>query len=62
MSLTEMGRLRKIKLVTENKCKYCGEKMVKFGTVPTVKGGTKQRLRCQKCGKTAYEEDNNEEA
>jgi hypothetical protein len=36
-------------------CKFCGSvNVVKFGNVPTVNAGKKQRLCCQDCGKTFY--------
>ena len=32
-------------------------KVVKFGTVPTVHSGKKQRYRCQVCAETFYGEE-----
>ena len=43
------------KIICQNpKCK--SEKVVKFGKVPTVNNGVKQRYRCQVCAKTFYGE------
>lgn len=41
------------------KCKS-NERVVKFGKIPTVKRGFKQRYRCQLCGNTMYDGDNSE--
>lgn len=38
------------------KCKAIGT-IVKFGKVPTVNSGFKQRYRCQTCAKTFYGEE-----
>jgi transposase-like protein len=44
----------KFEVISSN-CKKCGSaNVVKFGKVPTVNDGKKQRLRCQDCGKTFY--------
>jgi len=38
------------------KCPNCQSKnIVKFGKVPTVVEGQKQRMRCQICGSTFYQ-------
>ena len=38
-------------------CKKCKSvNVVKFGNIPTVNAGKKQRLRCQDCGRTFYRE------
>lgn len=43
-------------------CKFCkSENVVKFGKVPTVNAGKKQRFRCQECAKTFYGEIQKEE-
>lgn len=40
--------------VTCKKCK--SDNVAKFGSIPTVNAGRKQRYRCQDCGKTFYSE------
>ena len=41
-------------------CKKCktNKRVVKFGSIPSVKQGKKQRYRCQECGTTMYDGDN----
>ena len=39
------------------KCVKCNSNnIVKFGKIPTVKNGKRQRYRCQECGHTFYGE------
>lgn len=40
--------------VTCKKCK--SDNVAKFGSIPTVNAGKKQRYRCQDCGKTFYKD------
>lgn len=45
-------------VVLEAQCKYCpSTHLVKFGLIPTVGQGKRQRYRCQDCAKTQYIED-----
>lgn len=39
------------------KCKT-NDRVVKFGKIPSVGQGKKQRYRCQECGTTMYDGDN----